>query len=291
MNRLTALFAFLILLPALSPASQPVTPADLKILQWNLYMLPSPFKKSLQSLRAKVIADQLANSETDVMFFQEAFFGISRKAIISELGSRYPYNFYLGADGKLTHIFGSGVFIMSRYPFQVLDKTYFKKCGGFDCFAAKGSVLIETTLPNGRKFQFASTHLQSGDKRGNVRMLQLAQIRAMMDRHKTAGVPQMLIGDLNIIPTEPEFKNGLAAMRMRAAPLTGPIQYTSGRHNDCYKVPGHTTDWIDHAWMNLDAGVKTAAMRARDFGFSYKNKRCPSSDHYAVETRLVLAGR
>ena len=257
--------------------------SELKLLSWNIFMLPKPIKNSLQKVRSEVIANQLRGSDYDLMFFQEAFTKSFRNKLNSKLGKDFPYTYYLRSDGKIKHVFGSGLFIMSRYPFKVLDKVYFKECTEFDCYASKGSVLIETTLPSGKVLQFAPTHLQSTESNGSMRISQLQQMKQMLEKHERSGVAQIIMGDLNIDVVEPEFEQGLEVMEMDYTPLVGPIKSTNARLTDCYKSPGKNVEWIDHFWINKETPLDRSSMRVRDLEFQYKGKTCPSSDHHAVE--------
>lgn len=253
-------------------------------------MLPKPIKNSLQGIRRQVIANQLAGTTYDIIFFQEAFSGQFRKTVIEKLKSDYPYSFYLKKTKKIKHVFGSGLLVLSRHPFQVIETLYFDKCGGFDCYASKGAVLLETTLPDGKRIQFATTHLQSKEKLGAVRLYQLSLIKAMLDRRFTVNVPQLLIGDLNIdaLEPEPDFAQGLNIMGMDALPLSGPIQHTSSRTNDCYKIPGKNKEWIDHIWISQQATTTRSYMSVKNLEFTYKMKTCPSSDHHALEAQILF---
>ncbi len=264
--------------------------ADLKILSYNVFMLPKPMKNSLQKTRTKIIAQQLRNSDYELMFFQEAFMQEIRDELKSVLGKEFPHSYYLKSSGKVKHIFGSGVFIMSRYPFKVLDKIYFKECGSADCFAAKGSVLIETVLPSGKIVQFAPSHLQSKEALGPVRISQLKQMKAMLAKHARPGIPQVIAADLNIDFTEPEFDEGLKVMNMSYVTLVGAIKHTNGRDNECFKT-AKNKEWIDHFWISEDHLDNRSTMKVREFVFSHKGKICPSSDHHAIEAELYFASR
>ena len=66
---------------------------QLKILSWNIKMLPAPYGWFLKPYkRAENIIQSLKESdEYDIIFFQEAFSGSIRRKIYSELESIYPY--------------------------------------------------------------------------------------------------------------------------------------------------------------------------------------------------------
>ncbi len=281
-----AKLALLFLIPISLVQSARAT--ELKLLTWNLFMLPKPIKNSFQEIRAQLIPQHLAGSGYDLMFFEEAFDTMARYELITQLRSEYPHHYYLRRDFKPKHLLGSGLFIMSRYPFKVVEKIHFGNCRSYDCYAAKGSVLIEVTLPSGKTVQLASTHLQATHAGGPIRLGQLREIKAMLTRHARAGIPQILLGDFNIDSIAPEFEAGLNIMDMNATQLVGPIQHTSGRQNECFPSPGKEEKWVDHVWLDRHSSVAHAEMNVRDFEFVHKGLTCPLSDHYAVEARISL---
>ncbi len=264
----------------------PAQAADLKVLSWNTFMLPKPIKYSNQKIRTGVIANAVKGEDYDFVFMQEAFTKSFRSHVGKALKAEYPHQYYLARKFALK-VFGSGVFVLSKNPFKVLDKVYYKECGSADCFARKGSVLIESTLSSGKVVQFAITHLQAIEKLGHVRLSQLNQINGMLAKHKKEGVPQLLIGDLNIDVSEPEFDKGKDLMGMEHTELTGPINHTNVI--DCYKKETAQEEWIDHMWVSNDAGLKDSAMQVREVTYEYKGKTCMASDHHALEGVFTFA--
>ncbi|MFL5785352.1 MAG: endonuclease/exonuclease/phosphatase family protein [Bacteriovoracaceae bacterium] len=262
--------------------------ADLRVLNWNTYMLPWPIKDSNQKIRTPVIAEALKGEDYDFVFMEEAFTGSFRDKVGKILKSEYPHQYYLGNYRILVPYFGSGVFVLSKHAFKVIDKVYYKKnCEASDCMAAKGAVLIESVLPSGRKIQIASTHLQSKEDAGPIRLEQMKQVKAMLDKNKKKGVPQFFIGDLNTDVTEPEFPKGLEIMGMNATQLTGAYDHTNVI--DCYKKPTADKEWIDHMWVDKDTQLKDSSISVRPISYEYKGKLCNASDHYAIEGVFTFA--
>lgn len=261
---------------------------EAKILSWNVFMLPKPLKYSWQKYRTNLIGEELKKNDYDIIFMQEAFMKSFRNSIRSAIGDRYPHRYVLGRKA-FYYPMNSGVFILSKYPFKVLDKVYYKSCAKADCFASKGSVLIEVTFPDGKVAQFATTHLQSKRELAHKRQSQIAQLTEMMNKHERPGVPQFLTGDLNIDFEKPEFQDRLQDMEMDFAQLTGPILYTNKLKNPCYKTGGDgiNHEWIDHFWAkNFNSGAVT--FQVKDMKFPYENGFCPLSDHHAVEASFKL---
>ncbi len=272
----------LILLAMIVPAQA----ADLKVLSYNTFMLPKPIKFSNQKIREGVIAQALKGQGYDFIFMQEAFTDSFRSHFGKVLKKEYPHQYYLGR--KLAFkVFGSGVYVVSKYPFKVLDSVYYKECASADCFARKGSALIESTLPGGKSVQFSLTHLQAIGEHSGIRASQLRQIKGMLNKHKRTGVPQFLIGDLNIDAKDKEFEQGLDLMGMKHTELAGVINHTNVI--DCYKKPTKDKKWIDHMWVNTETEFKDSAMQVREVSYEYEGKTCMASDHHAVEGVFTFA--
>lgn len=261
---------------------------ETKVLSWNVFMLPKPLKYSWQKYRTHLIGEELKKTDYDIIFMQEAFTKGFRNSIRRAIGDRYPHRYVLGKRA-FYYPMNSGVFILSKHPFKVLDRVYYNACGDADCFASKGAVLVEVTFPGGKVAQFASTHLQSNQGLGHKREQQIAQINAMMKKHERFGVPQFFTGDLNIDFEKPEFQDRIEDMGMDFAMLTGPILYTNKLKNPCYKTAGDgvSHQWIDHFWAkNYDPANIT--FQVKDMKFPYENFFCPLSDHHAVEASFKL---
>ena len=280
------MFARVILLALLWPTFAFAT-SSMKLLSFNVYMLPTLLKKSMQAQRSYIIPRQLSESDYDVMIFQEAFIKSFRDSMKSVLKPIYPYSYYMESNHPLVP-FGSGNFVMSRYPFKVISEVYYKSCGGFDCFAAKGGLVIELTLPSGKVIQLAATHLQADGDNSKDRTNQLMQLKRALEKHARAGVPQILAGDLNMgIKPATEFAEGLAIMGMNYLPMMGEIHTTSSRVNPCYKT-GANKRWIDHFWVTASSVDKISTMNVVNLEFPFKDKICPSSDHHAVEAHIAF---
>jgi endonuclease/exonuclease/phosphatase family metal-dependent hydrolase len=88
--------------------------------------------------------------------------------------------------------------ILSKYPIDFYKTIYFDSCRGFDCLSSKGATLFQITKDS-IKYQFITTHLQSGDgvKNDDIRLSQIRQIKKLMTDNYHIGVNQMLLGDLN----------------------------------------------------------------------------------------------
>ena len=260
---------------------------SVKILSMNAYMLPRPVKFTMQARRTQAIIEQLKKTNYDVIFFQEAFIKEFRLQLSENLNQIYPHSFYLDKDTKFFSFLGSGLFVLSRYPFKVLDQVYFNECASFDCFSSKGSLLLQISYPNKKTYQFANTHLQAGSAYSDIRLNQLAQIKASLNKYKSNGIVQILVGDLNIDANSNDFSKTLMLLEMQYAKLVGPIKTTNARTNDCYNTPEKKL-WIDHILIERLDLVQKLEMQVVDFSFKNNEKICPSSDHHALEGHFNL---
>lgn len=261
--------------------------SELKVLSWNTFMLPKPIKNSMQKVRTISIINHLRNyQDFDAIFLQEAFTGGFREKVASALFPFFPHSFYLGKKNLVYPYFGSGVFVLSKKPIKVLDTIYFKDCKSHDCHASKGAVLIELRKSPNTSVQFVLTHLQSKESLGHIRMLQVAQIDEMLNKHQRENVVQVLMGDLNIDQDEAEFKQSLELLKMNPTYLSGDIQHTSVI--DCYKSPDSKAEWIDHMWVRSEKALFQTDLKAVSHKFDRKGEECEASDHYAISGIIKL---
>lgn len=269
---------------------------ELKVMTWNTFLIPPPWNMTKQADRVDVMKEVLPAMGQDVMFFQEAFYDKKRKDLIKALNKTHPFAAVPKKGKKLKHIQDSGLFVVSKYPMEVLDQVIFKDCAKADCMSSKSAIMVEVTLPSGKKAQMINTHLQAWDepKTAAIRTKQLEQIKEMMAKHAKPGVPQILLGDLNIDGKggeHPEYKAGLEQMEMTSEPLTGELKGTNGFSTEgCFHKPGGLKDeWLDHMWLKKNGSEttitnkKVVTMRAE-----LNDCECPLSDHYAVEATINL---
>lgn len=265
---------------------------ELKVLSWNVYMVPQPAKFTHQGKRSEEIARQLSQLDYDILLFQEAFDGGFRKKMEKALGDTYPHSHYLKKRGLLPLV-GSGLFVMSKHPYKVLENIYFNDCKAGDCHAKKGASFIEVELPGKKLMQFGLTHLQSGraEKKQEVRQKQLKQIKEALQRIQKPGVPQFLAGDLNIDYNNSEaqeFALMTDLLEMNTAPLSGDLDYTGGFPIECYSRESSDYKWIDHMLIDNRTRDLSIELQAREFHGPIKDKMCPLSDHHALEAIIQL---
>ncbi len=184
--------------PSIKPGEEEVEAdsKNLKILSWNIYMLPKIVVQRGKRERAHAIVDTLRQSDFDIIVFQEAFFPASREIIGEGLKAMYPFQYGPANNSGSTLKTNSGVWILSKINLKLLNATQFKNCVGYDCFARKGAMLLEGVW-NNKPFQILGTHLQA-DGFDLVRQKQMDQIYTdLLAENKREGVPQIICGDMN----------------------------------------------------------------------------------------------
>jgi len=183
------------------------TDHQLKILSWNIYMLPKIVVRKGKEERAHAIVEQIKLNDFDVIVFQEAFLPKARKIIGEGLAELYPHH-YGPANNSSNIKTNSGVWVISKIPLRQLETIQFRNCIGFDCFARKGAILLEGDW-EGKSFQVLGTHLQA-DQYTEIREKQMDQIYLeLLNKYRREDVPQIICGDLN---TEEDIREHYCAM-------------------------------------------------------------------------------
>jgi endonuclease/exonuclease/phosphatase family metal-dependent hydrolase len=183
-------------------------PTRLKILTWNIWMMPGfTFQSPQNRRRAAAIADELLKQDFDIICFEKAFDSHARDVLLKAMGKEYKA--YGPANDTPSLKINSGVWIFSRVPLTKLGETQFRDCAGFECASRKGAILLDGIF-QGRKFQLVATHLQgeSGDQytasHQLIRDKQMTQIRDdLLARHPEPGVPLIIAGDFDTPRFEP----------------------------------------------------------------------------------------
>lgn len=184
----------------------------LRILSWNIYMLPGitnlskEIDKSYKRARAGQIAEVMNNSQYNVIVFQEAFFGPARRILSKKLKAKYPYQYGPVNPSGASFKTSSGVWVVSEVPLKELATTRYRTCDGADCFAKKGAGIWEGEW-KGKPFQVVGTHLNAGGPVW-IREEQFKQIRdELLQPFQKLNVPQIICGDMNTRMTRTEAYN------------------------------------------------------------------------------------
>lgn len=155
--------------------------------------------------------------------------------------------------GKWT---GSGLMVLSDYPIVRIRRLTYSDdaCAGYDCLAAKGAMLVELQLPDGRNVEIATTHLNSrrssgvsNERANRAWLVQAEELRDFISTQRNRGLPLVLGGDLNV-GSDIVRQLGLADMAgtldRRALDGLRTLQARGIRlDRDTRQALGHGKDW------------------------------------------------
>jgi hypothetical protein len=116
---------------------------ELRILSWNIYMLPQAITLTDNAKRARCIGEFLRNGEFDFILFQEAFTAKNRSKIYKEIMDIYPYTYGPANNNQLNIRLKQWFMGVSKIPLRWIDAIEFRNSAGFDAFARKGALMMK----------------------------------------------------------------------------------------------------------------------------------------------------
>jgi endonuclease/exonuclease/phosphatase family metal-dependent hydrolase len=272
-----------------SDSTKKTDDCGLKILSWNIYMLPAITMPLGIGARAKLIAEYLKNNDYDIVVFQEAFHPKARRIIRRILGELYEYE--IGPANKwvkTSYRTNSGLWILSKIPLINIGEIEFKRSSGFDRFSRKGALMVEG-IKNGVTFQIVNTHLNAGSDQ-TIRDSQYQEVYChLIEPNRTAGVPQILCGDFNTNKSDKE--NYPKMIEMLSVPdydILGTCLFScNGLKNDLTDYNYNQQDLIDYIFVNLNGQiVKKIERKIHEVTEKWSIRHKDLSDHYPV-TALI----
>ena len=273
---------------------------SLKILSWNIQMLPRGVNSNGKAKRAKAIADQLKNSKYDVIVFQELFYKRSRRILTKALAQQFPFQTpVLNKKGFALKTNG-GVLLISRYPIQKVQQIQYKKRTGPDCLSRKGALLAELNV-KGKSVQLIGTHLQAfGLKEIMYSQYQQLQDELLRPNIKT-GVAQIICGDFNTLKEVPSIRPAdlpanfekriaqypvmLQTLDAEDGVLHGEQQFTMDRpYNDLCKKRKQYRLLLDYFLIRSnESPTIVSKRRIQIIRYPWHKNHQDLSDHYGLE--------
>ena len=288
--------AFVLAFLLVVPEAQSQDRRPIKVLTWNIYMLPHFISYTGQFRRAKAIGELLKTEDYDIILFQEAFGKTSRKKLRKALGGKFPFEIEPKNRKKTVN---NGLWILSKHEIKSAEFIFFDGCLVSDCQSAKGAVLIEVEI-NNQAYQFVSTHTQAEDGKefALVRADQFKMIANLLDTHQKSHVPQFILGDLNTAKkVEEEYSGMLSTLNasdgdvsmLDATELSVDRPITWGCANN---------DLIKKKWKGQVQLLDYALQRNTNYPFKlrrelktytqqWSKKRKHLSDHYAISLTIL----
>lgn len=270
-------------------------PADLKelkILSWNIYMLPHLDFKNSNKLRAAAIAKELNRSDYSIIVFQEAFDKNARNIIREVLHGNFPF-FYGPVNNSSWYSTqtSSGLWIASRIPLNEIHSIRFDIASGFDRFANKGAILLEGEWHK-QAFQLVATHIQSDDYGWEIREQQIRAIHnKLLLPFSREGIPQIICGDFNTDHAETEHYNKmLTVMGAEDGNLTGMEKYSfSSDDNEITKGLNEKPRLIDYILLRNSHAIESISRKIAVIKNNWGLNHRSLSDHNAIEATIAFS--
>ena len=269
----------------------PSPPEKVKILSWNIYMLPSIVKATGKAQRTELIGRALKDSDYDVIVFQEAFQRKARKKIFDQLKEAFPYQAGPANQKLISYRTNSGLWIFSKHPIVATQSIVFKNRSGVDAFSRKGGLIAELSV-HGTLVQIAATHLQNSGQPW-VRQSQCVEFyNRLLKPFQKDGVPQIICGDFNINrEREEEYNFMLQTLHANDGELAGEQKYTYDlANNDLQVEEGTSKDLIDYILIHdANSQFLSTSRQVRILKQHWNSKHADLSDHYALEAEVQFA--
>lgn len=196
LKKLFYCYLMIILLAACSPKTHVVSNNvnEIKVMSYNIHHANPPSKAKEGLIDLEAISRTIAAQAPDIVALQEVDVNTKRSGGVNEavwLATKLKMNFYFFK--AIDHDGGDyGIAILSKYPLSE-GKTH--QLPHNEETKAEPRVLGTATvqLPNGKKFRFASTHLDAQKNEAN-RLMQVNEIAKIT---LAENLPFIIAGDLN----------------------------------------------------------------------------------------------
>jgi endonuclease/exonuclease/phosphatase family metal-dependent hydrolase len=263
---------------------------QLKILTWNIYMLPYCSLVNGNCQRARMIASQLSDSDYDVIVFQEAFNLRARGILKRHLRKNFPYMYGPANMPVLSFRFNSGIWVVSKIPLKKIEEIEYHHRFGVDAFARKGAVMFEGSW-YGQPFQLVGTHLQA-DSPDSIRQGQCREMATrLLNKHAREHVPQIVCGDFNIETSDPEnYHYMLTTLNAENGIFSGEIHSSYDEiDNSLAKRPNGKKQMIDYVLVRNSKFFQSIRRKIAVHRAPAHPKYKDLSDHYGVEAIFEFA--
>ncbi|HLZ15679.1 MAG TPA: sphingomyelin phosphodiesterase [Cyclobacteriaceae bacterium] len=285
------LIAFLFLIhqvAAAQPEKETPPLKKIKILSWNIYMLPHLVaSQSSKKERAQAIGEILMAADYDVIFFQEAFHSTARSKILARLQTRFPYQAGPANKRLFSLKVNSGLWVLSKYPIVFCRSIIYKNKFGVDALSRKGALLVELDV-DGQRIQIAGTHLQNCGPMW-LRQAQCVEFyKRLLMPNVHEGVPQIICGDFNIdrYSTREDYRFMLHALDATDS-NEAPDQYSYDRlANDLHVEEGPRRDLIDYILFRSNGGMAVCSNTVMPLKRRWCATHADLSDHYPLQAEI-----
>ncbi|HMY43293.1 MAG TPA: sphingomyelin phosphodiesterase [Chitinophagales bacterium] len=265
---------------------QEVALDSLKMLSWNIYMLPPMLKFTGKKKRSIHIANQLLTTDYDLIVFQEAFHRGARRRMVKRMQTDYPYRIGPAFKSNFSIKTSDGIWIMSKFPIEEVDKIKYKAKKGIDRMAKKGALMVKLNK-NGQEFYVVGTHLNAAGS-DDYRICQLKQLKTeLLDKYEKDSLPTIVAGDLNVDKYKRSlYDSMLGILNVNDYKMEGDLQLTYDYTKNTLAY-GKSQNWIDYIFlMQHQLKVEDVKREVKIIESPWSKKHQSLSDHHAVEMKL-----
>lgn len=276
---------------------------ELKVINWNLYLLPKIAKGTSQDQRVDLIAEYLLNSEEDfdVITLQEVFTSYGFETLTEKLKAKYPYHTGKPAR-KWYKPVNSGLLILSKYPIREQSFYMYSSMAHADKFSSKGVLAITIEIEENSFAHIATTHLQAqnGEKYEQIRKRQYKYIDEKVIRNfKLKDIPLILTGDFNIdMHNENEYLPFMQYMGFSKSIFNSEEQFSvNSETNNLVEVSGDykvVQEVLDYTFLfsveSLSKIIDNRILNPKgDYSLKGEEIKAGSlSDHFPIITTIEL---
>ncbi len=268
----------------------------LRVLSFNTWGVPVVSRDRAARMRA--IGRAIAKMDVDIVGLQEVFYAKDRRLIAeaaAQGGLCYSHYFHSG-------VMGSGLLTLSRYPITETSFLRFRLNGRpqdfvrVDYYAGKGVGRARVETPGGAvdlyNVHLIAPYLELGPDRFAAHRVAQAVEMGHYIREQSAGVPAILVGDLNCYPHDATYRASLVS-----GGLSEPQGDTSAAAMAAVERSGYATihppDHYDYV-LSRSAPAHQLASRRTCFVLGGRPDPNPDgllgySDHYGVLAEFELA--
>ncbi|MGB0914663.1 MAG: endonuclease/exonuclease/phosphatase family protein [Crocinitomicaceae bacterium] len=256
--------------------------STLSVLSWNIFL--RPILNDNQKERVDSISDYLLHSQADVIIVQEAFHHKTRKRLIQNLSTEYPFHSNIGPQGFFR--ISSGVIIFTKTALLTEKHITFKKAKGIDGISKKGGVDVRLNSFD-KSINIIGTHLQagSGTKKDLIRASQYSQLNDTLTNPADVTI---YCGDFNIRWNSSRYKHLLRTLSVYSDSITSDHKFTANfNDHDLFNAEGNP-EWIDFILLKNDSQAHFIKTFIEEPRYQIDNKKARVSDHNPIRSIISL---
>lgn len=240
---------------------------DIKLLTYNVYLLPRGISDWLQDVRAKYLTYSNIFDGHDAVILNELFDTVSSKTLLDGLKSKYPHHTPVVGSSKEgwnttlgnysnTASANGGVAIISRWPIvEKVQYIYASGCG-WDNISNKGFAYIKINK-NGNFIHIIGTHTQAEDSLcQNAAAIRTRQFQNIQNFIETKSInPEEVVfigGDLNVNKETPEYYRMIETLQVNPLNYAGYHATWDPKSNAIanYNHPKLKGEYLDYIFLS-----------------------------------------